>query len=69
MASYLTQYESSGLAANFGKNYGPMRNYSSCNTHDDPCNIHDQQICEVRFATSHTHTYTRATLNAPKQIS
>jgi hypothetical protein len=27
----LTQYHDSGLSANFGKNFGPMRNYSSCN--------------------------------------
>jgi len=31
VTDYLTQYHDSGLSANFGKNFGPMRNYSSCN--------------------------------------
>ena len=33
VTDYLTQYQDSGLAANFGKDYGPMRNYSGCNTY------------------------------------
>ena len=46
VTDYLTQYQDSGLAANFGKNFGPMRNYSSCNLVNDPCMIHPQPDCE-----------------------
>ena len=46
VTDYITQYQDSGLAANFGKDFGPMRNYSSCNLVKDPCQIHGKGHCE-----------------------
>ena len=40
VTDYLTQYQDSGLASNYGHDYGPMQNYSACNLVDDPCMIH-----------------------------
>jgi hypothetical protein len=46
VTDYLTQYQDSGLASNFGHDFGPMRNYSMCNLVDDPCLIHGREECD-----------------------
>ena len=47
VTDYLTQYQDSGLASNFGHDFGPMRNYSGCNLLDDPCQIHSMNDCSL----------------------
>jgi len=62
VTDYLTQYQDSGLASNYGHDYGPLRNYSACNLVDDPCQIHGLKDCkENSFCAWNPATTTCAT--------
>ena len=42
---YLTRFQESGLATKYGKDHGPLLNYSGCNVFSDACMIHDESSC------------------------
>ena len=40
MTNYLTQYHESGLAQQYGHDYGALLQYAGCDVFKEPCNIH-----------------------------
>eukprot|EP01031_Cornospumella_fuschlensis_P025124 gene25124-30341_t len=47
VTDYLTMFHSSGLAAFFGLESGPLTNYSACDSISDPCLIHTESQYDV----------------------
>jgi hypothetical protein len=41
VTDYLTRFHESGLSEKYGRQYGPLLDYSGCNTLVSPCMIHD----------------------------
>eukprot|EP01031_Cornospumella_fuschlensis_P025247 gene25247-30489_t len=47
VTDYLTMFHSSGLAAYYGLESGPLTNYSACDSISDPCLIHTKSQCDL----------------------